>query len=112
MWRNGGLKTSRTLILAKYGSDFRKAAEACKLSVEKLEGFIVDPFLNKPTVNEAIMLSQNLGVPLAPSATLFWTSLGVVQEVESLQKWLVSSDVKVEDGIVSEITGSSDRRCG
>ena len=99
-------KDIQNAILAKYGSDFRKAAEACKLSVEKLKGFIVDPYLNKPTVNEAIVLSQNLGVPLAPSATLFWTSLGTVQEVESLQKWLSSSDVKVEDGIVSEITGS------
>jgi len=98
-------KDLQNAISAKYGSDFRKAAEVCKLSVEKLKGFIVDPYLNKPTVNEAIVLSQNMGVPLAPSATLFWTSLGIVQEVESLQKWLSSSDVKVEDGIVSEITG-------
>ncbi|TFH24057.1 DNA polymerase II large subunit, partial [Candidatus Bathyarchaeota archaeon] len=99
-------KDLQNVILAKYGSDFRKAAVACKLSVEKLEGLIVDPYLNKPTVNEAIVLSQNLGVPLAPSATLFWTSLGIIQEVESLQKWLSSSDVKVENGIVSEIIGS------
>jgi DNA polymerase II large subunit len=99
-------KDLQNAILEKYGSDFRKGAGVCKLSVEKLKGFIVDPYLNKPTVNEAIVLSQNLGVPLAPSATLFWTSLGIVQEVESLQKWLSSSDVKVEDGIVSEITGS------
>jgi len=99
-------KDLQNAVLSKYGTDFRKAAEACKLSVEKLESFVVDPFLNKPTVNEAIVLSQNFGVPLAPTATLFWTSLSVVQEVESLQKWLASSDVKVEDGLVSEITGS------
>ncbi len=99
-------KDLQNAILAKYGSDFRKAADVCKLSVKKLKGFIVDPYLNKPTVNEAIVLSQNLGVPLAPSATLFWTSLGIIQEVESLQKWLSSSDVKIEDGVVSEITGS------
>jgi DNA polymerase II large subunit len=99
-------KDLQNAVLAKYGNDFIKASEACKLSVGKLECFIFDPFLNKPTVKEAILLSQNLGVPLAPSATLFWTSLDIVQEVESLRKWLVSSDVKVEDGIVSEITGS------
>ena len=98
-------KDLQNAVLAKYGTDFRKAAEACELSPEKLESFVVDPFLNKPTVKEAIMLSQNLGVPLAPSATLFWTSLDIVQEVESLQKWLVSSDVKVEAGIVAEISG-------
>ena len=99
-------KDLQNAVLAKYGTDFRKAAEACKLSVEKLVSFVVYPFLNKPTVNEAIVLSQNLGVPLAPTATLFWTNLCVVQEVECLQKWLVSSVVKVEEGIVSEITGS------
>ncbi len=99
-------KDLQNAVLAKYGSDFRKAAETCKLSVEKLERFIVNPFLNKPTVNEAIVLSQNLGIPLAPSSTLFWTSLDTVQEVESLQKWLVSSDVKVENGTIYEIIGS------
>jgi DNA polymerase II large subunit len=99
-------KDLQNAVLAKYGSDFRKAAEACKLSVEKLERFIVNPFLNKPTVNEAIVLCQNLGIPLAPSSTLFWTSLDTVQEVESLQKWLVSSDVKVENGTIYEIIGS------
>ncbi len=98
-------KDLQNAILAKFGADFRKAAEKCKLSVEQLQNFLVDPFVNKPTVKEAILLSQNLGVPLAPSATLFWTSLDIVQEVKSLQKWLVSSDVKVEDGIASEITG-------
>ena len=98
-------KDLQNAILAKYGSDFRKAAEVCKLSVEKLKGFIVDPFLNKPTVKEAIVLSQNLGVPLAPSATFFWTSLAIVQEVESLKKWLTSSDVKVEDGMFLKSQG-------
>ncbi len=98
-------KDLQNAILGKFGTDFGKAAEKCILSVEKLQKFLVDPFVNKPTVKEAILLSQNLGIPLAPSATLFWTSLDIVQEVKSLQKWLVSSDVKVEDGIATEITG-------
>ena len=34
-------KDLQNAILAKYGADYGKAAEACKLSVEKLEGFIV-----------------------------------------------------------------------
>ncbi len=99
-------KDLQKAILVKYGTNLRKAAENCKLSVEKLQSFLVDPFKNKPTVNEAILLSQNMGVPLAPSATLFWTSLDIIQEVENLKKWLISADVKVEDGIISEITGS------
>ncbi len=98
-------KDLQNSILLGYEKDFKKAAETCKLSVEKLQSFIVDPFVNKPTINEAIMLSQNLGIPLAPNATLFWTSLDTVQEVENLQKWLGSSYVKVEAGVISEITG-------
>ncbi len=100
-------KDLQNSILLGYEKDFKKVAEKCKLSVEKLQSFIVDPFVNKPTINEAIMLSQNLGIPLAPNATLFWTSLDTVQEIENLQKWLVSSNVKVEAGVISEITGSA-----
>ena len=92
-------KDLQNAIFAKYGTDYRKTAEACKLSVEKLESFIVDPFLNKPTVKEAIVLSQNLAVPLSPNCTFFWTGLSTVQEVESLRNWLASSDVTVEDGV-------------
>jgi DNA polymerase II large subunit len=92
-------------VLAKFGTDYKKAADTCGISAEKLESLIVDPFLNKPTVKEAIMLSQTLGIPLAPSCTFFWTGLSTVQEVESLQKWLASCDVNVEDGVASKITG-------
>jgi DNA polymerase II large subunit len=99
-------KDLQNAVLAKYGADYRKAADSCGLSVGKLESFIVDPFLNKPTVKEAIVLSQNLGVPLAPSSTLFWTGL-CVQEAESLHNWLASCDVNVEDGTISKITGSA-----
>jgi DNA polymerase II large subunit len=97
-------KDLQNAVLAKYGADYRKAADSFSLSMGKLESFIVDPFLNKPTVKEAIVLSQNLGVPLAPSSTLFWTGLGI-QEAESLHNWLASCDVNVEDGIISKITG-------
>ncbi len=98
-------KDLQKAVLGKFGADNRKAADACKLSIKKLESFFIDPFQNKPTVKEAILLSQRLGIPLAPSCTFFWTSLETVQEVESLQKWLVCCDVCVEDGVASKITG-------
>ena len=98
-------KDLQNAVLAKFGTDCRKAAEICNLSTERLESFTVDPFQNKPTVKEAIALSQNLGVPLSPNCTLFWTGLSTVQEVESLRNWLVSCDVTAVNGGVSKISG-------
>jgi DNA polymerase II large subunit len=99
------VKDLQNAILAKYGPDYRKTADACKLSVETLESFIVDPFLNKPTVKEAIALSQNVSVPLSPNCTFFWTGLSTVQEVESLRDWLATCDVTVDDRVISIIQG-------
>ncbi len=98
-------KDLQNAILAKYGTDLRKAAEICKVSAERLEGFIYDPFKNKPTTKEAIAISQSLGIPLAANCTLFWTSLTTVQEIEVLRKWLATCEISLEDGVASKITG-------
>jgi DNA polymerase II large subunit len=98
-------KDLQKAVLDRFGTENKKAADACNLSAEKLKSFIASPFLCKPTVKEAIGISQKLGVPLAPNCTFFWTSLETVQEVESLQKWLVCCDVHVEDGVVSKVIG-------
>ncbi len=100
-------KDLQNALFAKYGADYRKTTISCNLSVEKLESFILDPFLNKPTVKEAIALSQNIGVPLSPNCTFFWTSLSTIQEVESLRNWLACSDVTVDDRGISKITGTA-----
>lgn len=100
------VKDLQNAVLAKFGGDTRKAADVCKLSVEKLESFLMDPFLNKPNVKEAMALSQNVGVPLAPSCLFFWTGLSTVQEVECLRQWLICCDVTLEDGVASKVTGT------
>ena len=98
-------KDLKHAIHSKFNDDIKKAADLCTLSVETLEAFIFDPFQNKPTAKEAIVLSQNLGVPLSPNCTFFWTSLTSPQEVEVLQKWLACCDVIVKNGVASKITG-------
>lgn len=98
-------KDLKNAIHSKFNDDIKIAADLSTLSIEMLEAFIFDPFQNKPTVKEAIVLSQNLGVPLAPNCTFFWTSLTGPQEVEVLQKWLACCDVIVENGVASKITG-------
>ena len=98
-------KDLQNAILERFDNDFCKADEASKVSAEKLEAFVSNPFQIKPTTKEAIALSQALGVPLAPNCTFYWTNLPSVQEVEALRKWLATCEVSVEDGIAKKITG-------
>ncbi len=100
-------KDLQNALLAKYGGDTRKAAEACKISCDKLEGFIFDPFKNKPTTKEAAALSQTLNIPLAPSSTMFWTGTPTIEDIECLQKWLASCDIELQEGFASKITGDA-----
>jgi DNA polymerase II large subunit len=99
------VKDLQRALTEKFGSDYEKAAEVTRLPLERLNGFLVDPFKNKPAAKEAVLLSLNLGVPLHPSFTFFWTGLSSVQEVELLKKWLASSKVALEDSVVRKITG-------
>ncbi len=92
--------------LAKFGGDLGKAAETATLSEERLKVFLADPFSNKPTAKEAILLSLHFTVPLHPQFTFFWSNLSSVQEVELLQKWLSGSEVLLEDGVVRRIIGA------
>ena len=98
-------KDLQRVILENFGLDIQKAAEAAKLRAERLNGFLVEPFTNKPTDKEAISLSLNLGVPLHPGLTFFWNTLLSVQDVDLLRKWLSSCEVALEDGVVCKITG-------
>ena len=100
-------KDLANVVLAKFGGNYQEAAASCQVSAERLEGFVLEPFQNKPTPKEAITLSQNLGVPLAPNCPLFWTGLSTVEEVDCLRKWLACCDVTVEDGVACTITGEA-----
>ena len=106
------VKDLQGAVKQKFRMDYSKAAEVSQVSCEQLKAFIADPFCNKPTFNEAVLLSQHLGVPLHPSFTFFWSSLSNVQEVEALRKWLAACEVTVEDGLACRILGDSKRRRG
>jgi DNA polymerase II large subunit len=98
-------KDLQRLLKDKFNSDYQKAGEAAQLSTGKLEDFLDDPFSNKPTAKEAILLSLHLGVPLHPGSTLFWSSLSAVEEVETLRNWLASCEITMDDGVVCRIVG-------
>ncbi len=98
-------KDLQNAILGKFGSDYQKVAQATNLPLERLERFVVDPFVCKPSVKEAIVLSSCLGIPFAPSCTLFWGSISNVQEVELLRQWFTACEVTIEDGVANKIVG-------
>jgi len=101
-------KDLQTAIQGKYDSDFQKVSQAANLSAGKIEGFIADPFVNKPTVKEAIALSSCLCVPLAPSCLLFWGSLSDVRDVELLRQWFTTCEVTMESDVAGKIVGEAD----
>ncbi|MCL2135216.1 MAG: DNA polymerase II large subunit [Candidatus Bathyarchaeota archaeon] len=102
------VKDLKNMIVTKFDGDTKKAAEVCGLSMQQLENFLADPFKNKPLLKQAVILSKNLSIPLAPNCTLFWSSLSTVQEIVCLRNWLFASDVISDDGFVCNITGIVD----
>jgi DNA polymerase II large subunit len=100
-------KELQNAIQEKYGSIYQKFAQATNLPIEKIEGFVADPFVNKPTVKEAAALSSCIGIPLAPNCTLFWGNLSNIEEVELLRQWLTTCEVTLEDGFACKIVGEA-----
>ena len=94
-------------VSEKFGGNYKEAGAACKVLPETLEGFVLSPFQNKPTTNEAITISQVIGVPLSPNCLFFWTGLSTVTEVDVLRNWLGCCEITSEDGVASKITGAA-----
>lgn len=96
------------VISVKFGGSLERAAAEAETTAERLRLLLEDPFTNKPSCKEAVTLALKLGVPLHPAFTLFWANLGSVESVKHLRVWLLSSQVKVEDGCICEIVGDLD----
>jgi DNA polymerase II large subunit len=98
-----------TSIERKLGGSLESAGLATKIPVERLKSLLESPFMSKPNVKEAITLSLVLDVPLHPSFTYFWSNLASGQDVYLLRKWLLSSELRIQDGSVVEIAGEMNK---
>jgi DNA polymerase II large subunit len=98
-------KDLQNAILERFGSINAKAAASVNLSLGQLESFVMNPFFRKPTVKEAVALSNTFGIPFAANCTFFWGNLSNVEEVELLAKWLTNSQVTFEEGFACKIIG-------
>jgi DNA polymerase II large subunit len=92
-------------LAEKFNGDFESAAKTLNMSAERLKVLFESPFANKPSVKEAISLSLTLHVPLHPAFTFFWSNLSSIDELQTLIKWLLNSEVSYENGAISKIVG-------
>ncbi len=99
----------RKAIIEQFGGDFEKAATATGIPSGMLRGFLENPFVNKPTCKEALALSLNVGVPLHPAFTFFWSCLGSVEELTLLREWLAVAEVKYDGDFAYRIVGKMDK---
>ncbi len=98
----------RLSIERDFDGNIEKAAAAAKVSETRVRSFLDDPYLNKPTSQEAIALALALKTPLHPLFTYLWPSISQ-DEFRELRHWLVNSQTQAVNGTVSEITGKANK---
>jgi len=76
----------RSVIDNKY-DDLNEAAKDLLVPAEELKMLMDNPFLNKPTVKQAILLSTRLQIPIHPKFNYFWGSISY-DECISLRDWM------------------------
>ena len=83
------------------------AAKSTGVTPSKLQAFLDDPFGNRPTAREALMISRALKIPLHPFYTHFWSNISI-EELELLRRWLLSSSVESAHSSASQVKGPSE----
>jgi DNA polymerase II large subunit len=99
----------RRAVAERFSGNLEKAAEAAKISVEKMKSFLENPFVNKPNVKEATTLSLAIGVPLHPAFTFFWSNIASLEELVLLRSWFLASVVNCNED-VCKISGEMDAK--
>jgi DNA polymerase II large subunit len=89
-------KDLKKIIDQKFGGDIIQTSRAAEISRERMQSLMDNPFKNDLSAKEAFTLSTNLGLPLHPRFTFFWSNLTSAQEIVTLLNWLPKSKVKQE----------------
>ncbi len=86
-----------------FGSlDLNKLSEMINIQEDDLSLIINDPIKTKISARAAFNISKELGIPLHPHYTFFWTRLSKEEFIDFF-KWIKSSKIKKEDNKVSKI---------
>ena len=95
-------------INKKFDGDIDRASRTLGFSDSLLKSILNDVFENKPRVDEAILISALLGIPLHPFFTFFWEHISI-EEFSVLRNWLSNSNKKVVNNLVNEIVGANEK---
>lgn len=100
------IKDLRKIVLKEFGGDLYKISTATGVSEDRLKSFFEDPFANKPSWEEALVLSLKAHVPLHPDYTFFWSNLDGINELEILRTWLFNSKIELKGESICRIVGN------
>lgn len=95
----------QAVIKQSFNGNLNATSEKCGIHFSRLKMFLENPFENKPTAQEALMLALSLNIPLHPAYTYFWHNLSS-EDLRNLRTWLFNCEVHKEGDIISRITGS------
>jgi len=94
----------REIITRDFNGSIDEAASKAGVPPAMIKSFLDDPFNNKPSIQEAVLLSRALNIPLHPSYTFFWSNIDV-EHLMKVRKWLLSSEVNYEGDLIAKIEG-------
>jgi DNA polymerase II large subunit len=75
------------------GFDLEAASIKAGIDPGKIRRLIKNAQAEKPTVSEAIVISQTFELPLYPGSTLFWSNLDSLDNVIWLKDWLEGAEI-------------------
>ncbi|MFP3985142.1 MAG: DNA polymerase II large subunit [Candidatus Bathyarchaeia archaeon] len=94
----------KSTIKENFGDDLKRVAHVSSVSTLQLDAFLSDPFHNRPNVEDAFAIAQNLHIPLHPRYTFFWSNI-TTAELLKLRRWLLSSQVRRDEEQIFRIIG-------
>ena len=97
---------------SKSGDSVTELGNSLDIPASRIQNFISDPLLSRPSLEQAITISQVTGIPLHPSYTFFWENISR-DELVLLRRRLVSEKKKSHSGDrlrIIEIPNSPDMK--
>lgn len=98
----------RIAIQQFFNNNFEEAASKMHLSPALLTNLANNVFGVSISAYEALALASNLKIPLHPHYTYFWSNISS-EEVRQLRRWLLNSQITIENDSVQDITGEMEQ---
>jgi len=93
-------------IAERFNDSLEKAAEITGVSVNRIK-ILLDSCRCRPSFEEVSVISTNLGIPLHPAFTFFWSCISSTNEIALLLSWLKDAEVHSEGGVIRKIVGQN-----